>query len=150
MKRCRLLIRMLVSTVLATSGDKRHSGRGKNPHTAVTARTSGPLLSQAEQSRVLQLRGNLQLHSRRLGIQVHCLHVVASLVAQLVKNPSAIRETPVQSLIREDPLEKETTTRSRNLAWRIPWTEELSTHYLPRILVYILQKDLELLKFLNF
>ena len=150
MKRCRLLIRMLVSTVLATSGNKRHGGRGKNPHTAVTARMSGPLLSQAEQSRVLQLRGNLQLHSRRLGIQVHCLHVVASLVAHLVKNRSANRETPVQSLIREDPLEKGTTTRSRILAWRSPWTEELSTHYLPRILVYILQKDLELLKFLNF
>ena len=150
MKRCRLLIRMLVSTALATSSDKRH-GRGvKNPHTSVTAQVPSPLFSQAEQSRVLQLRGNLQLHSRRLGIQVHCLHVVASLVAQPVKNPSAIRETPVQSLNREDPPEKETTTRSSILAWRISCTEELSTHYLPRILVYILQKDLELLKFFKF
>ena len=31
----------------------------------------------------------------------------ASLVAQLVKNPPAMRETWVQSLGREDPLEKE-------------------------------------------
>ena len=30
----------------------------------------------------------------------------ASLVAQLVKNPPAMRETPVQFLGREDPLEK--------------------------------------------
>ena len=30
----------------------------------------------------------------------------------------------VQSLGREDPLEKEMVTRSSILAWRIPWTEE--------------------------
>ena len=30
----------------------------------------------------------------------------ASLVAQLVKNPPAMRDTPVLSLCREDPLEK--------------------------------------------
>ena len=30
----------------------------------------------------------------------------ASLVAQLVKNPPAMQETPVQFLDREDPLEK--------------------------------------------
>ena len=33
-------------------------------------------------------------------------------------------ETWVQSLGREDPLEKGTTTHSSMLAWRIPWTEE--------------------------
>ena len=31
---------------------------------------------------------------------------------------------PVQSLGREDPLEKEVTTHSSILAWKIPWTEE--------------------------
>ena len=31
---------------------------------------------------------------------------------------------PVQSLGREDPLEKEMVTHSRTLAWRIPWIEE--------------------------
>ena len=31
----------------------------------------------------------------------------ASLIAQLVKNPPAMQETPVQFLGREDPLEKE-------------------------------------------
>ena len=46
----------------------------------------------------------------------------ASLVAQLVKNQSAMQETWVQSLGWEDPLEKGTATHSRILAWRIPWT----------------------------
>ena len=43
-------------------------------------------------------------------------------MAQLVKNPPAIRETWVQSLAWEDPLEKGKATPSRILAWRIPWT----------------------------
>ena len=44
-----------------------------------------------------------------------------SLVVQLVKNPSAMKETWVQSLGWEDPLEKGKTTHSSILAWRIPW-----------------------------
>ena len=35
-----------------------------------------------------------------------------------------MRETWVRSLGLEDPLEKEMTTHSSILAWRIPWTEE--------------------------
>ena len=46
----------------------------------------------------------------------------AFLVAQLVKNPPAMRETWVQSLGWEDPLEKGKATHSSILAWRIPWT----------------------------
>ena len=46
----------------------------------------------------------------------------ASLVAQLVKNPSTMWETWVRSLGWEDPQEKETATHSSILAWRIPWT----------------------------
>ena len=46
----------------------------------------------------------------------------ASLVAQLVKNPPAVRETWVRSLGWEDPLEKGKATHSSILAWRIPWT----------------------------
>ena len=45
-----------------------------------------------------------------------------SLVAQLVKNLPAMRETWVQSLGWEDPLEKGKATHSSILAWRIPWT----------------------------
>ena len=41
-------------------------------------------------------------------------------VAQLVKNPPAIRETWVQFLGWEDPLEKGRATHPSILAWRIP------------------------------
>ena len=33
-------------------------------------------------------------------------------------------QTQLPSLGREDPLEKEMTTHSSILAWKIPWTEE--------------------------
>ena len=42
----------------------------------------------------------------------------------MVKNLPAVQETRVQSLGREDPLEKEMATHFNILAWRIPWTEE--------------------------
>ena len=45
-----------------------------------------------------------------------------SLVAQLVKNPPAMRETWVWSLGWEDLLEKGKATHFSILAWRIPWT----------------------------
>ena len=45
----------------------------------------------------------------------------AFLVAQLVKNPSAMWETWVGSLGWEDPLEKDKATLSSILVWRIPW-----------------------------
>ena len=48
----------------------------------------------------------------------------ASLEAQLVKNLTAMQETGVRSLGREDPLEEEMASHSRVLAWRIPWTEK--------------------------
>ena len=47
-----------------------------------------------------------------------------SLVAQMVKNLPVMRETWVQSLGQEDPLEKGMTLHSSILAWRLPWTEE--------------------------
>ena len=63
----------------------------------------------------------------------HLQNVMASLVAQLVKNPPAMRETQVQSLSWEDPLEKGKATHSSTLPQRIPWgckeqdtTEQLS------------------------
>ena len=45
-------------------------------------------------------------------------------MAQTVKSLPAEQETRVQSLGREDPLEKEMATHSSILAWRIPWMEE--------------------------
>ena len=49
----------------------------------------------------------------------------ASLVAQTVKNPPAMKETWVQSLGWKDPLEKRMATHSSILDWKIPGTEEL-------------------------
>ena len=66
-----------------------------------------------------------------------CLYIGASLVAQRIKNPPAVRETWVRSLGWEDSLEKGTATYSSILAWRIPWgrkesdrTERLSLTYM--------------------
>ena len=45
-------------------------------------------------------------------------------MAQRLKRLPGMRETGVQSLGQEDPLEKEMATHSSTLAWRIPWKEE--------------------------
>ena len=42
----------------------------------------------------------------------------------MLQNLPSMQETWVQSLGREDPLEKEVATHSSILAWSIPWTEE--------------------------
>ena len=49
---------------------------------------------------------------------------LTSLMAQTVKRLSTMWETWVQSLGREDPLEKEMAIHSSTIAWKIPWTEE--------------------------
>ena len=46
------------------------------------------------------------------------------LVAQTVKNLTAMRETWVRSLSSEDPLEEGMATHTSTLAWRTAWTEE--------------------------
>ena len=48
----------------------------------------------------------------------------ASLVVQMVKNLSAMRETWVRSLGWEDHVEKGMAIHSSILAWRILWTKE--------------------------
>ena len=45
-------------------------------------------------------------------------------MAQTVKHLPTMRETQVQTLDREDLLEKEMAPHSSILAWKIPWTEE--------------------------
>ena len=45
-------------------------------------------------------------------------------MAQMVKRLPTMQETRVQSLGREDPLEKEMATHSSILDWKIPWMEE--------------------------
>ena len=50
--------------------------------------------------------------------------MVASLVAQSVKKPPAVRETWIRFLGQEDPQEKEMATHSSIPAWETPWWEE--------------------------
>ena len=71
---------------------------------------------------VPEVSGTLLL---RLSAYWILLHPWASLVAQMQKNPSAMQETRVQSLGREDPLEEGMATYSSILVCRIPWTEEI-------------------------
>ena len=49
---------------------------------------------------------------------------MTSLVAQTIKRLPTVWETRVQSLGREDLLEKEMATHSSILTWRIPWMEK--------------------------
>ena len=77
-------------------------------------------------------RGEVSILGRRhwsTEIQIckwNILTLVASLVAQLVKNLPALWETQVQSLGWEDPLEKGMLTHSHSsiLAWKIPWSHK--------------------------
>ena len=56
-------------------------------------------------------------------VNIHIyIHICLSLVAQMIKLLSAMRETQVQCLGWEDLLEKEIATHSYILAWKIPWT----------------------------
>ena len=52
-------------------------------------------------------------------------------MAQTVKRLSTMRETWVQSLSRENSLEKEMATHSSTFALKIPWMEELGAGYCP-------------------
>ena len=60
-----------------------------------------------------------------MGVIIQSNTVVLSFPGgSVVKNLSAAQETQGQSLSQEDLLEKEMTTHSNILAWRIPWTDE--------------------------
>ena len=52
------------------------------------------------------------------------MHLVVSVVAQMVQCLPTMRETRVQSLGQEDLLEKEMSTHSSIFAWKIPWMEK--------------------------
>ena len=58
------------------------------------------------------------------GLSEKNIYYVISLVAQMVKHLSTMRETWVPSLGWEDPLEEEMAIHSSTIAWKIPWTEE--------------------------
>ena len=74
---------------------------------------------------LLAFLGSFSLSSARQTSEPYRHHsVLASLVAQMVKNLPAMQETRVQSLGWEDALEKEMATHFSILAWKISWTEE--------------------------
>ena len=56
----------------------------------------------------------------------------SSKVAQMVKRLPTMWVTQVQSLGWEDPLEKEMAPHSGTLAWKIPWTEEATIHWVAK------------------
>ena len=72
----------------------------------------------------MEFWGQLSLTQRSSNIRQKLTFCWASLIAQLVKNLSAMQETWVQSLGWADPLEKEKATHSSILAWEVTWTEE--------------------------
>ena len=52
------------------------------------------------------------------------INLGTSLVTKTVKRLPTMQKTGVQSLGRDDLLEKEMVTHSRILAWKVPWTEK--------------------------
>ena len=87
---------------------------------------------KAETQTVLVNEHLIQCHSLNEAVQQGALKshsprgfLLASLVAQMVKNLPAMQETWVQALSQQDPLEKGMATHCSIIAWRIPWTEEL-------------------------
>ena len=62
------------------------------------------------------------LHKTTYRFKATPIKIQASFVAQLVKNLPGMRETWVQTLGWEDPLEKTKATHSNILAWGSPWT----------------------------
>ena len=60
------------------------------------------------------------IYDKPCSIQTYNLNSISGLIAQLVKNPSAMKETLVQFPGGEDPLEEGMATYPSILAWRIP------------------------------
>ena len=74
--------------------------------------------------RVFSSESTLHVRWPKYWISALASVLTTSLVAQRLKRLRAMRETRVQSLGWEDPLEKEMATHSSTLAWKIPRTEE--------------------------
>ena len=68
-----------------------------------------------------------------LRLTTNIKHMRASLVAQMVKSTPAMRETWVQSLGGEDPLEEGMAIHSSILAWRIPMDREACLAIVPGV-----------------
>ena len=110
-------------TQVQSLGQEDPLEKGMAPHSSILAWR----IPWTEEPGELQSMG-----LQRVGHDWVCAHThtplrneyISFLVAQMIKNPTAMQETWVQSLGQEDPLEKGMATHSSILAWRTPWTEE--------------------------
>ena len=127
MNRC-----LIVSSISLLLFRKKHiygEGNG-NPSSILVwriPRTEEPGRLQSMESQ--RVRHNLAAEQQQqytcVCVYIHThthTYIWASLIAQLVKNPPAMQDTPVQFLGQEDPLEKGQATHSSILAQKIPWT----------------------------
>ena len=76
----------------------------------------GSKMIYCNEEEVVRVMGRVQLKKSRENTRT-------SLVAQMVKHLSKMREIRVRSLGREDTLEKEMATHSSTLAWKTPWKQ---------------------------
>ena len=87
------------------------------------------ILRTEEPGRLQSIGSQSRTRLKQLSMAGHIVDLQAFLVAQWFKKKSACqcrrhKETRVQSMGQEDPLEEDMATHSRILAWEIPWTEE--------------------------
>ena len=90
---------------------------GKSTNTGVGSLSLLQPILRTQESNWGLLHGRWILYYYSYNNQIY----ISCLLAQTVKNLLAMKETPVQSLGREDPLEKEMVTHSSILAWS--WTK---------------------------
>ena len=81
-----------------------------------------PRMSRSKRKSSGDIDGTTVLFKNSLVAQT--VKSLSTLVAQMVKSLPPMRETRVQDLGWEDPLEKEMAAHSSTIAWKIPWTEE--------------------------
>ena len=98
--------------------------RGKHLSASGWGFSSNPLVVSSAKTLVHLLIIALITHNLPLVYLQTSLYIWTSLVAQTVKHLLTMQETRVQSLGREDLLEKGMATHPNILAWKIPWMEE--------------------------
>ena len=75
--------------------------------------------------RVIEYRNQISASDDSLSLTISLyIYILVNFVAQTVKRLPTTWETWVQSLDRDDILEKEMATHSSTLAWKIPWMED--------------------------
>ena len=80
---------------------------------------SGPITSWEIDGETVETASDFIFLGSKISADGDCSHEIK----RRLRLPG-MQETRLRSLGREDPLEKEMTTHSSTLAWRIPWREE--------------------------